>query len=517
MDLANDPEMLRSQLSMACAALESADAARSHALRSVLRLKRQHDEHSETTGTEPAARRATAALTRAGAIHPSQRRPPSPPRGVAPAAALPAAAVAAASAAAASAAARSRSRGPAPRSRVMTNGGSSAEPPPADVDAVNRRISDPRMLRRAIEKFNVSPKGGLRFLGLLSRAVPVERAHPRTVAAVASFLRNTTGLSRARIGEFLSRPSCGRVLAAFTRRVDLDGVDFVEAVERLFAGLSLPGEANPLQRMMEHFAERYFQANPSTWPDADAVHLVAVGTMMLNSSLHNPNVPRGQRMSEKEFVRLFDGARSEGDGVNEETKVPYDFDPAVLRRIYRRVRKRPLEMLHDQVSNASGCSASEAARRQRRQRRSVDSTTGAPRRQTLVRSRTFRGVGQGHACRLLQHTTISGWAQKADSSGYYKRRRFFSVRDGMLMYFKSEPRRDDDDAVPHAAVSLQGVRASQSIDGKQLVLTHGSGGDMLCCKDFSWRPDFIMTFASADEAADWKRAIEAEVTPVGEA
>ena len=29
--------------------------------------------------------------------------------------------------------------------------------------------------------------------------------------------------------------------------VDLVGVPFVEAIERLFAGLSLPGEANPLQ------------------------------------------------------------------------------------------------------------------------------------------------------------------------------------------------------------------------------------------------------------------------------
>ena len=126
-------------------------------------------------------------------------------------------------------------------------------------------------------------------------------------------------------------------------------------------------------------------------------------------------------------------------------------------------------------------------------------------------------MSSSHDCPLLEHATTKGWATKTDSDGYGTRRRFFVVKDGLLMYFKDAPRSDHVDSVPHAAVNLQGVHVDVSTDGRQLVINHGGGHQLLCMKDFSWRHEFLMKFDEAGEAEKWAQAIKREITPLRQA
>ncbi|KAK1150502.1 cytohesin-4-like isoform X1 [Acipenser oxyrinchus oxyrinchus] len=52
----------------------------------------------------------------------------------------------------------------------------------------------------------------------------------------------------------------------------------------------LPGEAQKIDRMMETFASRYCDCNPNVFQSTDTCYILSFAIIMLNTSLHNPNV-----------------------------------------------------------------------------------------------------------------------------------------------------------------------------------------------------------------------------------
>ncbi|CAN0086443.1 unnamed protein product, partial [Sphacelaria rigidula] len=73
---------------------------------------------------------------------------------------------------------------------------------------------------------------------------------------------------------------------------------FDEAIRYFLEGFRLPGEAQKIDRMMEKFAERFcLQQNASVFPNPDTAFILAFSIVMLNTDLHNPNIPEAKRMT----------------------------------------------------------------------------------------------------------------------------------------------------------------------------------------------------------------------------
>ena len=115
--------------------------------------------------------------------------------------------------------------------------------------------------------------------------------------AVARFLKTTEGLDKAKIGEYLGEKyvrkypyqydffnlfllfsyKCCRhdfnikVLHNFIDNFSFKDMHIDIALRRLLSTFRLPGEAQKIDRMMEKFAERYFNQNPVGFVNAGKI------------------------------------------------------------------------------------------------------------------------------------------------------------------------------------------------------------------------------------------------------
>lgn len=67
----------------------------------------------------------------------------------------------------------------------------------------------------------------------------------------------------------------------------------------------LPGEAQKIDRMMERFAHRYCELNPSIFQHPDTCFVLSFAIIMLNTSLHNPAVKDKQTI--EQFIAMNRG------------------------------------------------------------------------------------------------------------------------------------------------------------------------------------------------------------------
>ncbi len=175
---------------------------------------------------------------------------------------------------------------------------------PADLAAQKARKA---MLLAGAAEFNAKPKKGVAFLqeqGLIDEeAQPAERG---TVLALAKFLRKQPRLDKKLLGEYISDPENIELLRAFISLFDFRGKSIADAMRELLESFRLPGEAQPIARITETFAEHFFSYHPrrckaatssptlSNCPTAaeiatqDAVYVLAYSVIMLNTDQHNP-------------------------------------------------------------------------------------------------------------------------------------------------------------------------------------------------------------------------------------
>jgi cytohesin len=135
------------------------------------------------------------------------------------------------------------------------------------------------------KKFNVDPQKGLQYL-YDSGALEEE---PQ---AVAEFLFHCQGLRKTAIGDFLGErlPFNLAVLENFLKLHDFAGLMIVQALRQFLWSFRLPGESQKIDRIMEHFAQRYCAQNPEVFEQTDTCYVLSYAIIMLNTSLHNPNV-----------------------------------------------------------------------------------------------------------------------------------------------------------------------------------------------------------------------------------
>lgn len=215
-----------------------------------------------------------------------------------------------------------------------------------------------RALAEGTEKFNADPKEGIAYLQQLG-FVP----SPPTPESLAHFLLQTPGVNKKLIGDYISKPSNLEVLKAFIGQYDFRGKRVDEALRTMLESFRLPGEAQQIERIMENFAEKYFDAikedEAKEIETQDATFVLAYSVIMLNTDQHNPQVrvscffslrsvereevdellirfwssKQQRRMTLEDFQR---NTRGVNNGKN--------FSPEYLAQIYDAIRERAIVM-----------------------------------------------------------------------------------------------------------------------------------------------------------------------------
>lgn len=194
---------------------------------------------------------------------------------------------------------------------LCTNGMVAASPSPsvAELKECKRKKA---LLATAVEMFNESSSKGLKFLtehGFMS--------NPPEWPEVASFLRETPGLSKAEIGEFIGKRKNKPVLAPYVQLFDVTNQPIDHALRQFLEAFRLPGEAPVISNILEDFANSWFDSYSGTKvpKDPDAAFILCYAIMQLNTDQHNPTVK--DKMTFKQFVKNERGLNS-GDNYPKE-------------------------------------------------------------------------------------------------------------------------------------------------------------------------------------------------------
>ncbi|KAK7939792.1 hypothetical protein WMY93_003118 [Mugilogobius chulae] len=124
------------------------------------------------------------------------------------------------------------------------------------------------------------------------------------------------------------------VLHAFVELHEFTDLNLVQALRQFLWSFRLPGEAQKIDRMMEAFAQRYCQCNPGVFQSTDTCYILSFAIIMLNTSLHNPNV------KDKPTVERF---ISMNRGINDGGDLPED----LLRNLYDSIKNEPFKIPED--------------------------------------------------------------------------------------------------------------------------------------------------------------------------
>lgn len=90
---------------------------------------------------------------------------------------------------------------------------------------------------------------------------------------------------------------------------------FEAAIREFLESFRLPGEAQKIIRILEHWSRQFYAQEPGIFASADAVYILAISVIMLNTDKHNPAV----RPFFYDFRTLF--------------KIPQDISRSVLNNL----------------------------------------------------------------------------------------------------------------------------------------------------------------------------------------
>ncbi|KAH6607901.1 hypothetical protein Trco_004214 [Trichoderma cornu-damae] len=214
-----------------------------------------------------------------------------------------------------------------------------------DDDSVYENFPDPDMLREkrrrkktiivGTSKFNEKPKLGLSYLE--ANNIITDIGDP---LSVAKFLKGTSRISKAVLGDFLSKKGNEAILGAFLGLFDFSGKRIDQALRLLLETFRLPGEAPLIASVVESFSEKYCDCNTlSEVANKDAVFILTYAIIILNTDQHNPNVKSTKRMTFNDFSRNL---RGQNNGQ--------DFSAEYLKDIYECIKSNEI-ILPDEHDN----------------------------------------------------------------------------------------------------------------------------------------------------------------------
>lgn len=301
------------------------------------------------------------------------------------------------------------------------------------------------------KKFNMDPKKGIEFLienDLLKN----------TPENVAQFLYSGEGLNKTAIGDYLGEKNDFNieVLKAFVHLHEFSDMILVQALRQFLWSFRLPGEAQKIDRMMECFAERYIESNPSCFTSSDTCYVLSFAIIMLNTSLHNPSVK--DKPSVERFITMNRGINDGGD-----------LPPELLTSLYESIKKEPFKIPEDDGND-------------------------------------------------LMHTFFNpdkeGWLWK--QGGRYKnwKRRWFILNDNCLYYFQFTT-----DKEPKGIIPLENIQVRETVEKDKkphCFELYGTGNDIIkaCKVDKEGKVVegkhnvYKMSAATADEKEEWIKCLK---------
>ncbi|KAI2640805.1 hypothetical protein GGS26DRAFT_539852 [Hypomontagnella submonticulosa] len=164
-----------------------------------------------------------------------------------------------------------------------------------------------KVIVKGATKFNEKPKEGLGYL----KEQGIIDGSP---ASAARFLRSASRVSKAVIGEFISKRGNDEYLNAFLDLFDFSGKRVDEAVRLLLESFRLPGESPLIERIVTAFAKKYFATSGSdVVASEDAVFILTYAIIMLNVDQHSPKLKGSKRMELVDFARNLRGVNGSKD------------------------------------------------------------------------------------------------------------------------------------------------------------------------------------------------------------
>lgn len=205
------------------------------------------------------------------------------------------------------------------------------------VERLMEQKSRKAKLLAGVEAFNAKPKKGVAFL-YENNLIP-DNGDQDNNMALAKFLRHTARLDKKVLGEYISQPDNIDLLKAYIGLFDFQGKSIADAMRDLLEAFRLPGEAQPISRITETFAEHFASYKPPEIANQDAAYILAYSVIMLNTDQHNPQNRR--KMTIEDYQKNLRGVN---DGK--------DFAPEYLAHIHDSIRQREIIMPQEHVGQA---------------------------------------------------------------------------------------------------------------------------------------------------------------------
>lgn len=168
------------------------------------------------------------------------------------------------------------------------------------------------IIEQGYDLFNRKPKKGIEFLqknGYLGSSDQ----------EVAKFLfANSDKLDKTTLGEFIGDLNHKEIMYLFVNQMNFAGKDFVAALRHFLDHFRLPGEAQKIDRLMEKFAARYCETNPSNklFHSADVAYVLSYSIIILTTDLHSPSIKH--KMTKEQYIRMNQPTDQRDKGLPEE-------------------------------------------------------------------------------------------------------------------------------------------------------------------------------------------------------
>jgi brefeldin A-inhibited guanine nucleotide-exchange protein len=164
-----------------------------------------------------------------------------------------------------------------------------------------------RLLKQAINNFNRSPMTARDFL--VARRMLI--GSPNDLAQF--IFENRPKLSKKKLGHFLGENNAfnQKVCDCLLLKYSFEGMSIDEALRSVVRLFCLPKETQQIDRIVEKFANVYFNQNVSRrhmpCRSADAAHVLVFSILMLNTDLHNKSVTPDKKMTKEQFINNNQG------------------------------------------------------------------------------------------------------------------------------------------------------------------------------------------------------------------
>ncbi|XP_076871828.1 cytohesin 4b [Brachyhypopomus gauderio] len=306
------------------------------------------------------------------------------------------------------------------------------------------------------KKFNMDPKKGINYLvenDLLEN-------NPQSIA---EFLYKEEGLNKTAIGDFLGERDEIHLLTlkAFVELHEFLDLNLVQALRQFLWSFRLPGEAQKIDRMMEAFATRYCECNADVFQSTDTCYILSFAIIMLNTSLHNPNVK--DKTTLERFISMNRGINNGEDLPNE-----------LLTKLFDSIRNEPFKIPEDDGND-------------------------------------------------LTHTFFNpdreGWLLKLGGRVKTWKRRWFILTDNCLYYFEYTTDKEPRGIIPLENLCVKEMNCTRKPYCLELYNPNSKGQKIKACKTETdgrvvegKHQSYMICASTAEERDSWIEAIRASIT-----